>query len=139
MGAVARDTTGALAAATSTAGIFGKPLGRVGDCPILGAGVWADTHAAVSCTGTGEMFMRVAAAAQLAHRLRFGGEALATAAAAALAEVKALAGEGGLIAIAADGAVVMPYNSAGMKRAALHPDGTRSPARCSEGAVGQVC
>ena len=70
------------------------------------------------------MFLRAATAAQLAHRVRFGGEALGAAAAAALAEVKALAGEGGLIAIAADGQVVMPYNSAGMKRAALHPDGT---------------
>ncbi|MEO8927649.1 MAG: isoaspartyl peptidase/L-asparaginase, partial [Caulobacteraceae bacterium] len=112
VGAVARDETGALAAATSTAGIYGKPLGRVGDCPILGAGVWADPRVAVSCTGSGEMFMRAAAAAQLAFRVRFAGEALASAAAGALDEVRALGGEGGLIAVNSAGEVAMPYNSA---------------------------
>jgi L-asparaginase/beta-aspartyl-peptidase (threonine type) len=124
VGCVARDETGALAAATSTAGIFGKPLGRVGDCPILGAGVWADPQVAVSCTGAGEMFLRAAAAAQIAFRIRFGGEGLAAASEAALAEVKALGGDGGLIAVSAEGQVAMPFNSAGMKRAALLADGS---------------
>jgi beta-aspartyl-peptidase (threonine type) len=124
VGCVALDETGALAAATSTAGVFGKPLGRVGDCPVLGAGVWADPRVAVSCTGAGEMFLRAAAAAQVAHRVRFGGEALAPAARAALAEVEALGGDGGLIAITADGQLTMPFNSQGMKRAALLPDGS---------------
>jgi len=124
VGAVARDASGAVAAATSTGGIFGKPLGRVGDCPILGAGVWADPRVAVSCTGTGEMFLRTAAAAQVAWRVRLAGQSLAAAAAAALDEVRALGGEGGLIAVDANGDVVMPYNSAGMKRAALLDDGT---------------
>jgi isoaspartyl peptidase/L-asparaginase-like protein (Ntn-hydrolase superfamily) len=124
VGAVARDATGAVAAATSTAGIFGKPLGRVGDCPILGAGVWADPNVAISCTGTGEMFLRTAAAAQVAFRVRLAGESLAHATAHALDEVRALGGEGGLIAVNAEGEVAMPYNSAGMKRAALHADGT---------------
>jgi len=124
VGCVALDETGALAAATSTAGIFGKPLGRVGDCPVLGVGVWADPRVAVSCTGAGEMFLRAAAAAQVAHRVRFAGESLAAASEATLAEVKALGGEGGLIALTADGQVTLPYNSAGMKRAALLADGT---------------
>ena len=124
VGAAARDETGAVAAATSTAGIFGKPLGRVGDCPILGAGTWADRRVAISCTGSGEMFMRAAAAAQVAFRVRFAGESLAGAAQAVLDEVRALDGDGGLIAVGADGEVVMAYNSAGMKRAALHADGS---------------
>ena len=124
VGCVARDETGALAAGTSTGGVFGKLPGRVGDAPIPGAGVWADDRVAVSCTGAGEMFIRAAVAAQIAHRMRFGGEDLAAAAAAALAEVRALGGEGGLIAVDADGRVSMPYNSQGMKRAALHADGT---------------
>jgi L-asparaginase/beta-aspartyl-peptidase (threonine type) len=124
VGCVARDGAGALAAATSTAGVFGKLPGRVGDSPIPGAGVWADDQVAVSCTGTGEMFLRAAVAAQIAHRLRFGGQDLATATAAALAEVHALGGAGGLIAVTAAGALAMPYTSAGMKRAALHADGT---------------
>lgn len=123
VGALARDLTGALAAGTSTGGVFDKLPGRVGDTPIVGAGVWADARVAVSCTGAGEMFIRAAVAAQIAHRLRFGGQDLAQAAEAALADVADLGGEGGLIALTAAGEIVMPYNSAGMKRAALFADG----------------
>jgi isoaspartyl peptidase/L-asparaginase-like protein (Ntn-hydrolase superfamily) len=123
VGCLALDRTGALAAGTSTGGVFGKLPGRVGDSPIPGAGVWADEAVAVSCTGAGEMFIRAAVAAQVAYRVRFGGQDLAGAADAALAEVAALGGEGGLIALSAAGEVVMPFNSAGMKRAALYPNG----------------
>ena len=123
VGCVARDDTGALAAGTSTGGVFGKLPGRVGDSPIPGAGVWADDQVAVSCTGSGEMFIRAAVAAQIAHRVRFGGESLADAAAAALEDVRSLGGDGGLIAMDARGRIAMPYSSAGMKRAALHADG----------------
>lgn len=123
VGCLALDRSGALAAGTSTGGVFGKLAGRVGDSPIPGAGVWADDTVAVSCTGAGEMFIRAAVAAQLAHRMRFGGEALGAAADAALAEVAVLGGEGGLIALTTTGEIVMPFNSAGMKRAALYPDG----------------
>jgi L-asparaginase/beta-aspartyl-peptidase (threonine type) len=123
VGCVALDRTGALAGGTSTGGVFGKLPGRVGDSPIPGAGVWADGHVAVSCTGTGEMFIRAAVAAQVAYRMRFAGEPLAQAAEAALAEVATLGGEGGLIGLSAAGDIAMPYNSAGMKRAALYADG----------------
>ena len=123
VGCVALDREGALAAGTSTGGVFDKLPGRVGDTPIAGAGVWADDRVAVSCTGVGEMFMRAAVAAQIAHRLRFTDQSLAEAAAGALAEVAELGGDGGLIALSSVGDIVMPYNSHGMKRAALHPDG----------------
>ncbi len=123
VGCLALDRTGALAAGTSTGGVFGKLAGRIGDSPIPGAGVWADDAIAVSCTGGGEMFIRAAAAAQVAFRMRFGGEDLGAAADATLAEVAALGGEGGLIALTNKGEIVMPFNSAGMKRAALYPDG----------------
>lgn len=123
VGCVVRDMEGRLAAATSTGGVFGKLPGRVGDSPLIGAGGWADHTVAVSCTGQGEYFVRVAAAAQLAHRMKFGGQSLAEAAAAVLAEIRALGGEGGLIAVDADGNVAMPFVSAGMKRAALLPTG----------------
>jgi L-asparaginase/beta-aspartyl-peptidase (threonine type) len=123
VGCVALDRHGDLAAATSTGGVFGKLPGRVGDCPIPGSGTWADSRVAVSCTGAGEMFIRAAVAAQVAHRVRFGGETLESACAAALDEVRDLKGEGGLIAVNAAGDVTMPFNSAGMKRAALYPDG----------------
>jgi L-asparaginase/beta-aspartyl-peptidase (threonine type) len=123
VGCVVRDREGRLAAATSTGGTFGKLPGRVGDSPILGAGAWADDRVAVSSTGQGEFFLRVAAAVQLAHRMRWAGEDVTSAAAGVLAEIEALGGNGGLIAIAADGSVAMPFNSQGMKRATLHPDG----------------
>jgi L-asparaginase/beta-aspartyl-peptidase (threonine type) len=124
VGCVVRDSAGRLAAATSTGGVFGKLYGRVGDSPIPAAGVWADSHAAVSCTGTGEMFLRAAVAAQVAHRVAWAGETLAAAADAALADMKSLGGEGGLIAVGADGDPVLPFVSQGMKRAALLTDGS---------------
>jgi len=124
VGCLACDETGALAAGTSTGGTFGKLPGRVGDSPIPGAGVWADDTVAVSCTGEGEMFIRAAVAAQIAHRMRFGGESLAAAAQAALDEVGALGGDGGLIALSADGDIAMPFNSKGMKRACLGAGGS---------------
>ncbi|ATC33512.1 isoaspartyl peptidase/L-asparaginase [Caulobacter vibrioides] len=124
VGCVVRDGEGRLAAATSTAGVFGKRPGRVGDSPIIGAGAWADGHAAVSCTGQGEYFIRAAVAAQIAHRVRFGGQALDAAAQAAIDSVAALGGHGGLIAVDRDGNIAMPFVSSGLKRAALMPDGT---------------
>lgn len=124
VGCVALDGQGRLAAATSTGGVFGKPLGRVGDCPLIGAGTWADERVAVSCTGLGEFFIRAAAGHQVAARVNYGGDSLMGAAEAVLDDVEALGGDGGLIALDRDGAVAMPFNSQGMKRAALHPDGT---------------
>jgi L-asparaginase/beta-aspartyl-peptidase (threonine type) len=124
VGCVVRDAEGRLAAATSTAGVFGKLPGRVGDSPIIGAGAWADAHAAVSCTGQGEYFIRTAVAAQIAHRVRFGGESLEVAARAAIQGVAELGGHGGLIAVDREGNVAMPFASSGLKRAALLPDGT---------------
>ena len=124
VGCVVRDADGRLAAATSTAGVFGKMPGRIGDSPLIGAGAWADDHVAVSCTGQGEYFIRTAVAVQTAHRMRFGGESLESAAAAAIAGIAALGGDGGLISIDRDGRVAMPFASDGVKRAALLPDGT---------------
>ena len=63
VGCCVLDAAGRLAAATSTAGVFGKMPGRVGDTPIPAAGTWADDHVAASGTGQGEYFMRVAATA----------------------------------------------------------------------------
>jgi L-asparaginase / beta-aspartyl-peptidase len=123
VGAVICDVRGHLAAATSTAGITGKTPGRAGDTPVIGAGTWADDRVAVSCTGVGEYFIRANAAATISARMRWAGETLAQAADAVLADVAALGGEGGLIAIAADGTIAMPNNSGGMKRALATSDG----------------
>lgn len=123
VGCVALDAQGRMAAATSTGGVFGKLPGRVGDTPLIGAGVWADAQVGVSCTGLGEYFIRTAAAAQLAFRIRLAGETLDAAAQAVLDDIGRLGGNGGLIALDRAGRIVMPFNSQGMKRAALHPDG----------------
>ena len=72
VGAVCRDASGLLAAGTSTGGVRGQPPGRVGDCPIIGAGTWADRHAAISCTGDGEAFIRSATARQVAALVQNG-------------------------------------------------------------------
>ena len=132
VGCVVLDAQGRLAAATSTGGVFDKRPGRVGDTPVIGAGVWADDQVAVSSTGTGEFFLRTAAAVQVAHRLRWAGQELSAAAQAVIDAVGALGGDGGLIAISRKGEIATPYNSGGMKRAALHPDGRIESAAFSD-------
>ena len=124
VGAVACDAAGNLAAATSTGGMTGKLPGRVGDCPVFGAGTFADNATcAVSCTGHGEFFIRWAAAHEIASRMRYCGEALAVAADAVVAELEAVGGSGGLIAVDGAGNVALPFNSAGMYRGRIGADG----------------
>ena len=123
VGAVALDRDGRLAAATSTGGTLNKAPGRVGDSPVIGAATWADDRIAVSCTGQGEFFLRVAAAHEVAARVRLAGDPLDRAARAAIDAVGALGGDGGLIAVDARGDVAMPFNSGGMKRGLVRLDG----------------
>jgi isoaspartyl peptidase/L-asparaginase-like protein (Ntn-hydrolase superfamily) len=125
IGAVARDANGRLAAATSTAGIRGKMHGRVGDTPIIGAGCWADERAAVSCTGLGEYFMRVNAAADVSARIAYARQGLADAARGVIDEVGQLGGQGGLIAVDAAGNIAAPFNTQGMKRGLASSSGLR--------------
>jgi isoaspartyl peptidase/L-asparaginase-like protein (Ntn-hydrolase superfamily) len=125
IGAVARDRNGRLAAATSTAGVRGMMLGRVGDTPIIGAGCWADVRAAVSCTGIGEYFMRVNAAADVSARIAYAGESLTDAASGVIDQVGRLGGQGGLIAVDADGNIAAPFDTQGMKRAIASSSGLR--------------
>lgn len=119
VGAVALDLAGNLAAATSTGGTFNKLPGRVGDTPLIGIGTWADDQVALSCTGHGEPFIRACAAHDIAAQMRYGGEKMNTAARATLEKVKTFGGDGGVIAIDKTGQIIMPYNSDGMKRAAI--------------------
>jgi beta-aspartyl-peptidase (threonine type) len=119
VGAVALDGGGRLAAATSTGGMTGKRYNRIGDSPIIGAGTYADDRScAVSATGHGEVFIRAAVAHDICSRMRFGGRTLGEAVReVVLEELPALHGEGGVIAIDAQGDVVMEFNSEGMFRA----------------------
>jgi beta-aspartyl-peptidase (threonine type) len=124
VGAVARDGFGNLAAGTSTGGMTAKRPGRVGDTPVIGAGVFADNATcAVSTTGTGEVFIRYSAAAEISARLRHAGQTLERAAGDVVAELLGHGGDGGLIAIGPSGWPVLPFNSSGMYRGYVMADG----------------
>ena len=113
VGAVARDAAGRVAAATSTGGMTGQADGRIGDTPIVGAGVYArDGVVAVSCTGHGEAFIRGVVAYDVAARIRYAGAGLAAAIRGTFAdELTARGSDGGLIAVGGDGRVIVAHNS----------------------------
>ena len=117
VGAVAVDVDGHVAVATSTGGLTAKRWGRVGDSPLIGAGTYADDRsAAVSATGSGEYFIRAVAAHQLAERVRLGGQSLQEAVDAVLADVDALGGKGGMIAVGPDGEAAWGFTTPAMYR-----------------------
>ena len=118
VGAVARDVNGRLAAATSTGGVSGQRLGRVGDSPLVGAGTWADDETvAVSCTGHGESIIRSALAHEVDALLRHRGLELQEACAVAIEGLGRWGEDGGLIAVSSHGEVAATFNSPGMTRA----------------------
>lgn len=117
VGAVALDSQGHVAAATSTGGMTGKRWNRIGDAPVIGAGTYADDRAcAVSATGSGEMFIRVGVAHEICARMRFLGEDAGTAADAVMKEVADIDGSGGVIVVTSRGEMAYSFNSAGMYR-----------------------
>ena len=124
VGAVACDSLGHLAAATSTSGMTDKQTGRVGDSPIIGAGCYADdATAAVSCTGSGEIFIRQVAAYDVCAQMAYGGVSLLDAAKRVIfGKISSLGGAGGLIAVDAQGNVALPFNCEGMYRATGYVD-----------------
>ena len=115
VGAVALDKDGNVAAATSTGGMTGKPKGRIGDTPIIGAGTWADPNIAVSCTGVGEAFIRTCAAHRLATKYE-AGLSLDEACRDVLDVVEPIGGRGGVIAVTNDGDVATPFQTMLMYR-----------------------
>src|SRR5215475_13513939 len=124
VGAVALDKNGNLAAATSTGGTTNKMPGRIGDTPVIGAGTYANNQTcAVSCTGDGEYFIRAAAAHEVSALIEHRGMTLREAAQAALDTVKQLGGTGGLVAIDTNGEIALPFNTSGMYRGYVEPDG----------------
>ncbi len=120
VGAVARDNHGHVAAATSTGGVTGKRWGRIGDSPLIGAGTYADDRAAaVSATGSGEDFIRLSVAHELCARVRLLGESVADAARTVVAEVGAVGGAGGVIAMSPGGEPTWAFNTSGMYRGSV--------------------
>lgn len=123
VGAVALDRDGNLAAATSTGGMTNKRFGRVGDVPVIGAGTYADnTTAAISCTGTGEQFIRHVVAHQIASRMELAGESL-NEAATFVVHQRLNPEDGGIIAVSHTGEIAMVFNSSGMFRGAADASG----------------
>lgn len=129
VGAVAVDSQGHVAAATSTGGLTGKRWDRIGDAPVIGAGTYADDRAcAVSTTGTGEYFIREGVAHEICARLRFTGESAQVAADTVLLETGEMGGDGGVIVVTPDGQAVYSFNTPGMYRARANSEGMREVA-----------
>lgn len=118
VGAVASDQLGNIAAATSTGGMTNKNWGRIGDTPIIGVGNYANNlTCAVSCTGSGEFFMRGVVAYDVSCLMEYKGLSLLEAAnEVILQRLPKINGDGGLIAVDARGNVAMPFNTEGMYR-----------------------
>lgn len=119
VGAVACDQDGNIAAATSTGGMTNKKWGRVGDSPMIGAGNYANNNTcAVSCTGSGEFFIRGVVAYDVACLMEHKGMSLKDASEEVINKrILDIKGDGGLIAVDSKGNIAMPFNTEGMYRA----------------------
>lgn len=122
VGAVALDMNGNLAAATSTGGMTNKRFGRIGDSPIIGAGNYANNlTCAVSCTGSGEFFLKGVVAYDVSCLMEMKGLSLEDACNEVIHKrVKSIGGDGGLIAVDSLGNIAMPYNTEGMYRGSIN-------------------
>lgn len=123
VGCVALDKAGNLAAGTSTGGMTNKKYGRIGDAPILGAGTYADENVGISATGWGEFFIRATAARTIAAKVQYQNKPLKTATEETISEIGKMGGDGGLIALDKNGAIALPFNTAGMYRGTVTEDG----------------
>lgn len=125
VGVVALDKYGNLAAGTSTGGLSNKKYGRVGDSPIIGAGTYANNKTcAVSCTGTGEYFIRNVVAYDMSALMEYKNYTVQQAAEYIINEkLKAQGGDGGLIALDKNGNFTMTFNTEGMFRGYANSDG----------------
>jgi beta-aspartyl-peptidase (threonine type) len=126
VGAVALDSRGNLAAATSTGGMTNKRWGRVGDSPIIGAGTYADNRScAVSATGHGEYFIRATVARDICARMQYSGARLGEAAEAVVKkQLVEMGGAGGVIAVDPQGNLALVFNTSGMYRASIDASGS---------------
>lgn len=118
VGCVALDAMGNLAAGTSTGGMTNKKFGRIGDSPIIGAGNYANNKTCgISCTGTGEYFIRTLAAHEASDLMLYRGLSLREALKEVIGQIRELGGDGGMIGLDREGNVAWDFNTAGMYRA----------------------
>lgn len=127
VGAVACDQHGNIAAATSTGGMTNKRFGRIGDSPMIGAGNYANNDTcAVSCTGSGEYFIRGVVAYDVSCLIEHKGYSLQQAADEVIRKrILKIGGDGGLIAVNSKGDIAMPFNTEGMYRALRDSEGKK--------------
>ncbi|SRX52887.1 isoaspartyl peptidase/L-asparaginase family protein [Aequorivita sp. CIP111184] len=127
VGAVACDKNGNIAGATSTGGMTNKKWGRIGDSPMIGSGTYANNKTcAVSCTGSGEFFIRGVVAYDVSCLMEYKGMTLEEAASEVINKrVLEIGGDGGLIAVDANGNIAMPFNTEGMYRAFKTSEGKK--------------
>ena len=127
VGAVAFDVFGDLAAATSTGGMTNKKFGRIGDSPLIGAGTYANNQTcAISCTGSGEYFIRGVVAYDVASMMEFKGVELENACNEVInVRLKSIGGDGGLIGVDHNGNIAMVFNTPGMYRASIDKDAVK--------------
>lgn len=128
VGAVACDSFGNIAAATSTGGMTNKKFGRIGDSPVIGAGTYANNKTcAISCTGHGEPFIKAVAAYDVSCLMEYKNLSLEE----AMKEVvnnklMILEGEGGMIGVDTRNNISMLFNSVGMYRGMKKSTGEQS-------------
>jgi beta-aspartyl-peptidase (threonine type) len=124
VGAVALDRDDDLAAGTSTGGLTNKPVGRIGDSPVIGAGTYANNDTvAVSATGTGEYFIRLSVAHDISTLIDYADMSVRRAAETAIDKVGDIGGDGGVIALDGRGRLATPFNTTGMFRGWVTEDG----------------
>ncbi|MEP6615071.1 MAG: isoaspartyl peptidase/L-asparaginase [Ginsengibacter sp.] len=128
VGAVACDTEGNIAAATSTGGMTNKRYGRIGDSPMIGAGTYANNKTcAISCTGHGEVFIKAVAAYDVSCLMEYKNKSLQEACEeVVLKKLVVMQGDGGLIGVDSKGNTSLVFNSAGMYRGVRSSDGISS-------------
>jgi beta-aspartyl-peptidase (threonine type) len=118
VGCVALDKNGNIAAGTSTGGLMNKQFGRIGDSPIIGAGTYADNNTCgISCTGTGEYFIRTSASHMVSDLLQYKKISLKEAQKISIEKIQQLGGDGGMIGIDKSGNIAWYFNTKGMFRA----------------------
>lgn len=127
VGCVAIDVNGVLCAGTSTGGIVNKRYNRIGDSPIIGAGTYANSFCAVSCTGKGEEFIRLVVGKDIASLMEYKHYSLSKAVNTVIQKkLPELGGRGGCIAINAHGEIVMSFTTSGMFRGSINAKGEKS-------------
>ena len=117
VGAVALDKNGNIAAATSTGGMTNKKYGRIGDSPIIGAGTYANNKTCgVSCTGTGEYFIRTLAAHETSSLMQYKNLSLQESLENVIKQIGDLGGDGGMVGLDKDANIAWYFNTEGMYR-----------------------